>query len=374
MNRISHWIDGQVVEGTSGRYERGVGTRRRARSRRGSTSPPSEEVDHAVAVAKAAFPAWRATNLSRRAEVMFHLRELISANRKEIASLLSAEHGKVLVGRARRGRPRARERRVRVRHPEPDEGRLQRAGVDGCRRVLDQAAARRRRRHHAVQLPGDGPDVDVRQRARVRQHVRAQAEREGPVGVAVPRRAAEAGGSPRRLLQRRAGRQGRGRPAARAPRHRGDQLRRVDADREVHLRDRHAQRQARAGARRREEPHARPARRRPRHGRRRRGQRRVRLGGRAVHGDQRRARGRHRRRRARRQDQGAHPVDQGRPGERARQRDGPADHRRAPRQGRRLRRGRARRGRDGRGRRPGRTRRAAASSSTRASSTTPSRA
>jgi malonate-semialdehyde dehydrogenase (acetylating)/methylmalonate-semialdehyde dehydrogenase len=54
------------------------------------------EVDHAVAVAKAAFPAWRATNLSRRAEVMFHLRELIDANRKEIASLVSSEHGKVL--------------------------------------------------------------------------------------------------------------------------------------------------------------------------------------------------------------------------------------------------------------------------------------
>jgi malonate-semialdehyde dehydrogenase (acetylating)/methylmalonate-semialdehyde dehydrogenase len=54
------------------------------------------EVDHAVAVAKAAFPAWRSTNLSRRAEVMFHMRELVDANRKEIASLISKEHGKVL--------------------------------------------------------------------------------------------------------------------------------------------------------------------------------------------------------------------------------------------------------------------------------------
>ena len=54
------------------------------------------EVAAAVAVAKAAFPAWRATNLSRRAEVMFHLRELVDANRKEIATLLTKEHGKVL--------------------------------------------------------------------------------------------------------------------------------------------------------------------------------------------------------------------------------------------------------------------------------------
>ena len=44
----------------------------------------------------AAFPAWRATSLSRRAEVMFHFRELVDANRKEIAALLTAEHGKVL--------------------------------------------------------------------------------------------------------------------------------------------------------------------------------------------------------------------------------------------------------------------------------------
>src|SRR5207342_106943 len=56
----------------------------------------AEEVDAAVAVAKETFPSWRATSLSRRSEVMFHLRELVSANAKEIASLLTAEHGKVL--------------------------------------------------------------------------------------------------------------------------------------------------------------------------------------------------------------------------------------------------------------------------------------
>jgi malonate-semialdehyde dehydrogenase (acetylating) / methylmalonate-semialdehyde dehydrogenase len=55
-----------------------------------------EEVDAAVAVAKATFPAWRSTSLSRRAEVLFKLRQLIDENRKEIAKLLTAEHGKVL--------------------------------------------------------------------------------------------------------------------------------------------------------------------------------------------------------------------------------------------------------------------------------------
>ena len=95
MNRISHWIDGQVVEGTSGRTSI-VWNPATGEQQAELDLATAAEVDHAVAVAKAAFPAWRATNLSRRAEVMFHLRELISANRKEIASLLSAEHGKVL--------------------------------------------------------------------------------------------------------------------------------------------------------------------------------------------------------------------------------------------------------------------------------------
>ncbi|MDQ1391375.1 MAG: malonate-semialdehyde dehydrogenase (acetylating) / methylmalonate-semialdehyde dehydrogenase [Acidimicrobiaceae bacterium] len=54
-----------------------------------------EEVDAAVQAARAAFPAWRATSLSRRSEVLFHFRELVDANRKELASILTAEHGKV---------------------------------------------------------------------------------------------------------------------------------------------------------------------------------------------------------------------------------------------------------------------------------------
>jgi len=95
MNRISHWLDGKVVEGTSGRS--GVVFDPATGQQQASVDFASvDEVDRAIAIAKAAFPAWRATNLSRRAEVMFHMRELVDANRKEIASMLSKEHGKVL--------------------------------------------------------------------------------------------------------------------------------------------------------------------------------------------------------------------------------------------------------------------------------------
>ncbi|MDO9176570.1 MAG: aldehyde dehydrogenase family protein, partial [Actinomycetota bacterium] len=95
MNRISHWVDGKVLEGTSGRsgvvFDPATGQQQAA-----VDLASAAEVDHAVATALAAFPECRATNLSRRAEVMFHMRELVDANRKEIATLLTKEHGKVL--------------------------------------------------------------------------------------------------------------------------------------------------------------------------------------------------------------------------------------------------------------------------------------
>jgi len=95
MNRISHWIDGKVEVGASGRsgpvFDPATGEQQAS-----VDLASAAEVDRAVAVAKAAFPAWRSTNLSRRAEVLFRVRELVDANRKEIATLLSKEHGKVL--------------------------------------------------------------------------------------------------------------------------------------------------------------------------------------------------------------------------------------------------------------------------------------
>jgi malonate-semialdehyde dehydrogenase (acetylating)/methylmalonate-semialdehyde dehydrogenase len=93
--RISHWIDGATVEGTSGRSGAVFNP---ATGEQAATVDLASvaDVDAAVAAAKAAFPGWRATGLGRRAEVMFHMRELVDANRKEIASLVTAEHGKVL--------------------------------------------------------------------------------------------------------------------------------------------------------------------------------------------------------------------------------------------------------------------------------------
>jgi malonate-semialdehyde dehydrogenase (acetylating)/methylmalonate-semialdehyde dehydrogenase len=91
---IHHYIDGRSVPSTSGRsgpvFDPATG-REQARV----DFATAEEVDAAVAAARAALPAWRATALSRRAEIMFRFRELVDANRKELANVVSAEHGKV---------------------------------------------------------------------------------------------------------------------------------------------------------------------------------------------------------------------------------------------------------------------------------------
>ena len=53
-------------------------------------------LDRVVAAAKAAQPAWAATNPQRRARVMFEFKRLVEANMDELAHLLSSEHGKVI--------------------------------------------------------------------------------------------------------------------------------------------------------------------------------------------------------------------------------------------------------------------------------------
>ncbi|NDF88439.1 MAG: aldehyde dehydrogenase family protein, partial [Actinobacteria bacterium] len=94
MNRISHWVNNKVVTGTSGKTGK-VFNPATGKQESEVDLANIADVDAVVAAAKAAFPAWRATNLSRRAEIMFRMRELVDANRKEIASLLTQEHGKV---------------------------------------------------------------------------------------------------------------------------------------------------------------------------------------------------------------------------------------------------------------------------------------
>jgi malonate-semialdehyde dehydrogenase (acetylating)/methylmalonate-semialdehyde dehydrogenase len=95
IKQINHWIGGRVVGTKSGRfgpvYNPATGEVQARVDFAGA-----EEVDDVVACALNAYESWRATPLSRRAECMFRLRELIDGNRRNIAELITLEHGKTV--------------------------------------------------------------------------------------------------------------------------------------------------------------------------------------------------------------------------------------------------------------------------------------
>jgi malonate-semialdehyde dehydrogenase (acetylating)/methylmalonate-semialdehyde dehydrogenase len=91
---VPHWIGGSRVAGTSGRRGPVFNPATGAIAREVDFASV-EEVDAAVAAARAAFPAWRATSLSKRTEIMFRIRNLVEQHRHDLARHLTAEHGKV---------------------------------------------------------------------------------------------------------------------------------------------------------------------------------------------------------------------------------------------------------------------------------------
>ena len=105
MERINHWIGGKLVPGESGRtapvYDPAAG-----RQTHEVDLANAEEVDAAVAAAAEAFPAWRATSLSKRSEILFTIRELLEQRKPDLARIVTSQHGKVLsdaAGEVQRG-------------------------------------------------------------------------------------------------------------------------------------------------------------------------------------------------------------------------------------------------------------------------------
>jgi len=97
--RISHWIDGSPVAGTSGRTSP-VFNPATGLHTADVDLAAKDEVNRAVAAAKAAAREWRTASLSRRSTVLFAFRELLAANADELAKIVTSEHGKVLADAA----------------------------------------------------------------------------------------------------------------------------------------------------------------------------------------------------------------------------------------------------------------------------------
>ena len=95
LRTLNHWIGGQAVASRSGRT--GTIWNPATGEVQGHVDfATAVEVDSAVQSARKAFPEWRSTSLSRRAEVMFRLRELVDRNRRKLAELITSEHGKTI--------------------------------------------------------------------------------------------------------------------------------------------------------------------------------------------------------------------------------------------------------------------------------------
>ena len=102
---IQNAIGGTFTDSTSGRTQPIYNP---ATGEAVGTLPLSsvEEVNQAVANAKAAFPAWHATPPLKRARIMFRFLELLNRNADKLARELSREHGKThddAMGEVQRG-------------------------------------------------------------------------------------------------------------------------------------------------------------------------------------------------------------------------------------------------------------------------------
>ena len=91
---IQHFINGRVVESTSGRSQDVFNPATGAVSSK-VVLANVEEVNLAVAAAAAAAPAWAATAPLKRARIMMRFKELMEKNHDELAAAITREHGKV---------------------------------------------------------------------------------------------------------------------------------------------------------------------------------------------------------------------------------------------------------------------------------------
>ncbi|MCF3964795.1 CoA-acylating methylmalonate-semialdehyde dehydrogenase [Streptomyces fuscigenes] len=94
MKTVNHWIGGKPADGTSTRH----GDVTDPATGEVTTRVPfasAQDVDTAVAAAKAAYETWGTSPLAQRTAILFRYRALLDAHRDDIAALITAEHGKV---------------------------------------------------------------------------------------------------------------------------------------------------------------------------------------------------------------------------------------------------------------------------------------
>ncbi|WP_125611746.1 CoA-acylating methylmalonate-semialdehyde dehydrogenase [Specibacter cremeus] len=94
MELIPHFIAG--AENPSGERRGPVFNPATGEQHREVAFASTALVNEAIAAAAAALPAWRATSLTKRADVFFNLRTLLKSRTTELSAIVTSEHGKVL--------------------------------------------------------------------------------------------------------------------------------------------------------------------------------------------------------------------------------------------------------------------------------------
>ncbi len=94
VTRLTHFVGGAHVAGESGRFGDVFNP---SLGRKSGEVPlaSKSEIESAIEVAEAAFPAWGATSVLQRSRVMARYVQLLYQHQEELAELVSKEHGKV---------------------------------------------------------------------------------------------------------------------------------------------------------------------------------------------------------------------------------------------------------------------------------------
>lgn len=95
LKQYTHYINGEHVKGTSGRFGDIFNPSMGEKSADVPLASTSE-VENAIAVAEAAFPAWSGTSVLTRSRIMAKYVQLLYAHQAELAELVAREHGKVI--------------------------------------------------------------------------------------------------------------------------------------------------------------------------------------------------------------------------------------------------------------------------------------
>lgn len=95
MKELTHFVNGQQVKGTSGRFADVMNPALGEVQARVPLASKAE-MDAAIAAAAAAQPAWGATNPQKRGRVMMEFVRLIHRDMDKLAEALSSEHGKTI--------------------------------------------------------------------------------------------------------------------------------------------------------------------------------------------------------------------------------------------------------------------------------------